>query len=150
DLGFVGLGQDGHGGSGGVDSALLLGGGDALDAVPAAFVLQVLIDPLAGHAEDDLLVAAHLAGVEGDGLHRPALVAGVVVVHVVEVAGKQGGLVAAGAGADFHDQAVVILALAQEQFFQPAAQRLLALAEHGVLLLGVAFHLGVGFGAQHL
>ena len=35
----------------------------------------------------------------------PAVVLGVVLVHFVEVAGEQGRLLAAGAGADFQDAA---------------------------------------------
>ena len=108
DLHLVRLGQHGHRGGRGVDAALLLGLGHALDAMAAALVAQVLKDVVAGDAEDDFLVAALLAGAEGDVLDLPALVAGVVRVHVVEVAGEQGRLVAAGAGADFHDDAVEV------------------------------------------
>src|SRR5262245_35115405 len=149
DLDRVGLGQDGHGGGGGVDAALLLGLGHALHAVAAALVAQVLEDVVAGEAEDDFLVAALLAGAEGDVLDLPTLVAGVVGVHAVEVAGEQGGLVAAGAGADLHDQAGEVLArLDQEEVFQPGLQRLHLLPLGGQLLLGVGAHLGVGLGGE--
>ena len=103
-----------------------LGLGHALDAMAAALVAQVLEDVVAGDAEDDFLVAALLAGAEGDVLDLPALVAGIVGVHVVEVAGEEGRLVAAGAGADFHDDAVEVLALGQEQVFQLAFAALAA------------------------
>ena len=100
-----------------------LGLGHALHAMAAALVAQVLVDVVAGDAEDDFLEAALLAGAEGDVLDLPAVVAGVVRVHVVEVAGEQGRLVAAGAGADFHDDAAEVLArVDQQQVFQPALQ----------------------------
>ena len=99
--------------------------GHALDAMAAALVAQVRIDVVAADAEDDFLEAALLAGAEGDVLDLPAHVAGVVGVHVVEVAGEQGGLVAAGAGPDFHDDAAEVLArLDQQQVFEPRLQGL--------------------------
>src|SRR5205085_10737440 len=64
DLHLVRLGQHGDGGGRGVDAALRLGLGHALDAVAAALVAQVGVGVLAGDAEDHFLVAALLAGAE--------------------------------------------------------------------------------------
>ena len=134
DLHFVRLGHDGDGGRRGVDSALLLGLGHALHPMAAAFVAQVLEDVVAGDAEDDFLVAALLAGAEGDVLDFPALVAGIMGVHVVEVAGEEGRLVAAGAGPDFHDDAAEVFALGQQDVFEPDRARLAARAAAGPVL----------------
>ena len=57
-------------------------------------------------------------------------------VHVVEVAGEQGGLVAAGAGADFHDDAVEVLAgSTSRRSSSRVLQRLLPALQVGQLLL---------------
>src|SRR5262249_43084962 len=115
NLHVVRFGQHGHGGGRGVDAALLLGLGNALHAVAAALIPQVGEHIVAGDAEDLFLEAAVLAGAEGDVLDLPALVASVVGVHVVEVAGEQRRLVAAGAGTDFNDDAAEVLAGIDEQ-----------------------------------
>jgi hypothetical protein len=44
DVHFPGFGKDGNGAGAGVDAALRLGGGDALDAVDAALVLQAFVN----------------------------------------------------------------------------------------------------------
>jgi hypothetical protein len=85
----------------------------------AALVAQVLEDIFPAYAEDHFLEAALFAWAEGNVLDAPALVARVVRVHGVEVAGKEGRLVAAGAGAYFDNDAVKVLAgIDEEKFFQ--------------------------------
>src|SRR5690242_16236482 len=88
DLHLVRLGQHGHGGGGGVDAALLLRLGHTLHAMPAALVAQETEGVVAGDAEHNFLVAALLAGAEGDVLDLPAVVPREVRVHAVEVAGE--------------------------------------------------------------
>ena len=44
----------------------------------------------------------------GQDFRLPALLGGIALVHAEEVAGKQRGFVAAGAGADFEDRVVVV------------------------------------------
>src|SRR5207248_2640860 len=123
----------------------LPGLGHALHAVAAALVAEVLVDAVAGDAEDGLLEAALLAGAEGDVLDLPAHVAGVVGVHAVEVAGEQGGLVAAGAGPDLQDEAVEALAgVLQQEVFEPVLEGGAAGAQRGQLLLGQGARLGGG------
>ena len=74
----------------------------------------------------------------------PALRVGVVAVHFVQVAGEQGRLVAAGAGADFHDHARAVGVLAADrQLQQLAPQRLALVAQLRQLGLGQLAHLGV-------
>src|SRR5262245_50882000 len=146
DLDLVRLGQHGDRRCRRVDAALLLGLGNTLDAVPAALVAEVLVDLVAGDAEDDFLEAALLTGTERDVLDSPAHVAPIVRVHAIEIARKQGGLVAAGAGPNLQDEAVEILArINEEEVLEPALQSVAASAEAGQLLLREGAHLGIGF-----
>src|SRR6202022_358209 len=92
-----------HGRRRGVDAALGLGLGDALDAMAAALITKTLIHLISTDAEGDFLVSALLAGAERNLLNLPTPVARVMRVHVVEVAGEQRRLVAPRAGADLHD-----------------------------------------------
>src|SRR5262245_23309706 len=112
-----------------MNPALGFGGRDALDAMAAALEAEALEGAVARDGKDDFLVAAHLAGAEGDGFDVPAHAAGVARVHLVEVAGEQGRLVAASAGADFDDEAVVILGAGQEEILQSSRQRIAASTE---------------------
>src|SRR5690606_39183467 len=87
DLDLFRLGQNRDGGGGGVDAALGLGGGDALDAVHAAFVPQPLPDAHAAHAGHRVAQAALLARRELEHLELPALGIRVALVHLEQVAG---------------------------------------------------------------
>src|SRR5208282_3217403 len=62
DVDVVRFREHGHGRSRGVDAALLFGGGDALDAMHAAFVFQLRIDLVSLDGGDDFLDAAHGRG----------------------------------------------------------------------------------------
>ncbi len=109
EIDFLGLGQHGDGGRGGMDASLGLGGGHALDTVHADLVAHLAEDGLTGQAEDDFLQAAQigLAGVHG--LHFAADCAfRKAAVHAIEVGRKERRLGAAGAGADFHDGVAVL------------------------------------------
>ena len=75
----------------------------------AALVLQAAVGAAAVDLEDDLLEAAEIALVGVDDLDVPALALGVAAVHAVEVAGEEGGLVAAGGGADLDDDVLVVV-----------------------------------------
>ena len=73
---------------------------------------------------------------------------GVAAVHFVEVAGEEGGLVAAGAGADFEDQAGVVGpgGTVVDEVAEGVADLGLAGVQAGQLGLGVGSHFGVGLG----
>src|SRR5690606_8741013 len=58
DVDLVRLRQDGDGGGGGVDAALRLGGGNTLNPVIAALVLEDGVDVVAADERDDFLDAA--------------------------------------------------------------------------------------------
>lgn len=108
DVHLLGLGKDGHRAGAGVDAALGLGDGDALDAVDAAFVFEALVDVRAADEEDDLLETAEVGGTGVDGFGFPSPGFGVAVVHAKEVRGEEGGFLSAGTGADFHDDVAVV------------------------------------------
>ncbi len=87
-----------------MDAALGFGGGDALDAVDAAFVFEAFEDVVAGDAEDDFFEATEVGGAAVHVFDFPAATFGVAGVHAVEVGGEEGGFVAAGTGANFDDR----------------------------------------------
>ncbi len=86
------------------------------------------VDAFPFEAEDDFLEAAQLGRVHVEDLDLPAAVLGVVLVHVVEVAGEQGRFLAAGAGADLHHAAAAIGVLAADGQVQKLVPEPFALA----------------------
>ncbi len=152
DLDVLDLGQDSDGGGRGVDAALRLGGGHALDAVDAGFELQTTEDPLARHRGHDLLVAARVAFGDGFDLDLPALALGVAGVHAEQVAGKDCRLVATGAGAHFQYGRGVFVGVARGQQQGDLALQLRQVRVQGRQLLGGhGGHFGVrGHGLQVL
>ncbi len=141
DLCLVGFGQYGNRGGGCVDATLGFGGGNSLHAVSAALVAEMTKRIVALDAEGDLLESARLAGAKVDHLDLPAAIPGVMAVHLEEVAGEESSLVAAGSGANFHDQALEVLAAREQEFLQPHGQRFAAFAQRGGFPLGVKPHL---------
>ncbi|GMA36659.1 hypothetical protein GCM10025876_28630 [Demequina litorisediminis] len=151
-LDLLGLRVHEHAGSGGVNAALRLGRGHALDAVDAALVLEVRPHAVLGlhgtlglHGHGDVLVAAHvrLGGLEDLGL--PALGLGVLQVHLQQVAREQRGLLATLARLDLQDHVAGIVRVARDEDAAESLRRAL-----GCLLQGR--HLGrkLGVGIGHL
>ena len=73
------------------------------------------IGPGHGHFENAGCDCICLAGVERNVFDLPACIAGVMAVHVVEIAGEQGRFVAAFTGADFDDELREIVAGIDEE-----------------------------------
>ena len=87
-----------------MDATAGLGGGNALDAVNSGFVLEPAVGLVAIDLEDDFFVAADVGWRFADQLDLPARSGlDVASVHPKQLAGEQGSLIAAGAGADFDD-----------------------------------------------
>ena len=86
-----------------------LGLGNALDAVHAGLELHDGVDAVALDLELDGLKAAGLAGagVEHGGL--PAARLAEALIHLVQVAGEDGRLVATGGGANLDDGVLVVV-----------------------------------------
>jgi len=125
---------------GSMNAALRFRGGNALDAMHATFIFQLGINLLPLNRGDDFLEAA-------DGRRRafqdfdfPALRFGVAGIHAEEFGGKESGFVAAGAGADFHDDALVVEGIfREEQEFQFALGHLLARGEFFLFVVAICF-----------
>ena len=150
DLHVFRLGHDRHGGGGGVDAALGLGLRHALHAVAAALVLQVAEDLAAFDPQDQLLEPAQLRGAHVQDLDLPAFALGVVLVHFIEVAGEEGGLVAPRAGADLDNAPVAVGVLAARCKVQELVPAGFALGlQVGQLRLGQLAKLGI-VAVEHL
>ena len=96
------------------------------------------------------LIAADVGRAGRDELDLPALGLGIALVHPEQVAGEQGGLVAAGAGADLEHRRPLVGGVAGQQLER---QRALGLGQPrlqvGKLLAGHLADLGARIG-QHL
>ena len=130
DFHVLRLRQHGDGGGGGVDPSLGLGFGDPLHAVAAAFIPQLPVHPLPVQAQRDFLEPAQLRGADPQHLHLPALAFRMALVHFEQVAGEQGGFLAARAGADLHDAAAAIGIVAADRQVQQFVPQLLPLLLH--------------------
>ena len=95
-----------------MDAALGLGLGHALHPVSAALVLEDRVGALALDREGDLLEAADLGAGLGERLGGEAALLGVAGQHLVEIAGEERGLVAAGPGADLDQDVLGVVGVA--------------------------------------
>jgi hypothetical protein len=109
---------------------------DALDAVDAAFELQPAEDAVAGDGGDDFLVAPGVALGRRVQLDPPAARRGVARIHAEQVAGEDGGLVSAGAGADFQHGRGVLVGVARGQQQGDVALHVRQAGVQGVQLVG--------------
>jgi len=108
DVDVVGFREHGYGCGGGVDAALLLGGGNALNTVYATFVFQLGINLVALNAATISFTPPCVDGEAFEDFDFPTLDFGEARVHAVEIAGEDASFIAAGAGANFHDHALFI------------------------------------------
>ncbi len=115
DVHVLGLGQDGHGRRRRVDAAGGLGRRHALDAVRAALVLQARVGRVALDQRRDRLDPADARVVPVHDLDLPAHAFGVALVHAEELAGKERGLVAAGAGPDLEEHVARVVGVPGQQ-----------------------------------
>ena len=98
-----------------MNAALRLGLGDTLDAMCTGLELQAAVHAAPFNAGDDLLEAAVFAGAVAQDSDAPTLVLGVARVHPVQVAGEQGRLVAARAGADLEEDVAFVVRILGDQ-----------------------------------
>ena len=103
DVDLVGLGQHEDRRRGRVDPALALGDRHPLHPVRPALVLEARPRALAPHEEGDLVEPAEVARVDRQRLDLQPVASGVRLVHLVEVAGEQVGLLAALGAPDLDD-----------------------------------------------
>ena len=93
-LKLVGLGQHGYGGSTGLHTSVALGHWHTLYAVYTTLVLQCTVNVGTCYREVNLLESAYGTLRYVGNRHLPALRLAVVLVHLKQVASKQGSLVA--------------------------------------------------------
>lgn len=112
---FLGFGEDGDGGGGGMNAPASFGDGNTLYAVSSTFVAEGAVNVLTFDLEDDFLEAT-LAGIADiDEANGPATAFGVALVHAVEVGGEEGGFLASGAGADFDDGVSAVVGVGRDE-----------------------------------
>ena len=134
-----------------VHAALALGDGHPLHPVRPGFVLEPRPRVLALDHERDLAKAAHVRRLARELLDLPAVLLGVVLVHPVEVAGPEVGLLATLGAADLDDDVLAVVEILRDQQLLELG---LELGSAPLLLLEltpeVLAHLGVGLGREHL
>ncbi len=124
---------------------------NALYAVSTGFKLQVRVHIIAMDLEDELRVTAGGAFVFIDDFQFPALAFAVALVHIVEVAGEDGGFVAARSGADLHDDVPLIFRVFRDEHdFDLLVHHFFTAAEFFEFHLGHFPHLRVGVFAHGL
>ena len=140
--------SDRHGRS--VNAALRLGLGHALHAMHAALVLHARIHAVAFDDGDDFLQSADARLRRREHFHLPALGFGVAVVHAEDLRREQRGFVAAGSGADFQDDVLLVIRiLGQQQHLQLFFDGANALFQAIELLLRIGAHLGIALVLEH-
>ncbi len=135
-----------------MDAALGFGRGDALDAVDAGLVLHLGVDLVAFEDGGDFLHAAADAGLGlGEDFDLPLVLLGEAEVHAEHLGDEDGGLVAAGAGAELDDDVLVVVGvLGEEEDFELFFDLGEAGLEGEELFLGHGADVGVGFGEHGL
>ncbi len=127
-----------------MDAPLRLGLGHPLHPVDAALVLQPAVDLVALDGGDHFFQPSDGRRAGREHFHFPALRLGEAGVHPEELLGEEGGLVAAGAGADLDQHVLfVVRVLGQEQQLQLLFELPFPLLEPGQLLVGQLLHLRV-------
>ena len=147
DVDVLGLRKHGDGRRRGVDSAAAFGHRHALDAVDAAFELQLGEHARAVDRGDRFLVAADLGRARRDQLEPPALGLGEALVHAQQVAGEQRRFVAAGPGADLEHRGALVGGVARQQLDRERALGLRQLVAD-FLGLGRRHFLELGLGGR--
>ena len=115
DVDVLGLGQHRDRRRARVDATLALGGRHPLHAVRPALVLEQAPGVVALHQERDVAVAAVLRRLARQHLDLQAVALGEVLVHAVEVAGPEVGLLAALGALDLDDDVAALVRVVREQ-----------------------------------
>ena len=81
----------------------------------AGLELEARIGAMTDDAQDDFLEAAVFPLAGADHLGLPAAAGGILAVHAEQIAGEQGGLVTAGAGANLQENVGFVARIAGQQ-----------------------------------
>jgi len=132
-----------------MNPAARLGGRHPLDAVHAALVLQLAVDAAPLDRRDHFFQAADAGIAARHRLEPPPVALGEHAVHPEELGGEQRRLVAAGAGADFEDDVLLVVRiLGDQQNLELRQERLPPRDERLQLLFGELAHVRVAGGRQ--
>ena len=134
-----------------MDAALRFRGGNALDAMHAAFIFQFGIHFLPLNGGDDFFQASERRRRAFEDFNFPALRFRVARVHAKKFRGKEGGFIAARARADFQDDALFVEGIPwQKQKFQFTLGFFLARRELPLLVVCHLFHFSIFRFHEHL
>ena len=123
---------------------MLLGRGNALYAMHAAFVFQPGINLVPLNRGNHFFHSPKRRRRTFEDLHFPALRFGVARIHAEKLSGEKRGFVAARAGADFDEHAFLLVGiLGKKQKFQLALDGFLARSERFLFVVRHLLHLGV-------
>ncbi len=108
-FGFVGLRHHGNRAGRGVNAALGFGFRHSLHPVRTGFKFQRAINTIAREAGDDFLETAVLPFIFAEHLDLPPAFLGIAGIHAKQVAGKDSGFIAPGAGTDFQEHILGVI-----------------------------------------
>jgi hypothetical protein len=122
--------------------------GDPLDAVDAGLVLELRVDVVAFDDGGDVLEAVAYAGLGlGEDFDLPLVLFGEAEVHAEDLGYEEGGLVAAGAGAELEDDVLLVVGVfGEEQEFELLFYRRETRLKGVELGLRHLFHFGIRVG----
>jgi hypothetical protein len=125
--------------------------GNALNAVNAAFKTHLRVHLVALDHGDDFLDATGGGAGDRNDVDLPLVALGETLVHAQHFLGEQGGFVAAGAGADFEDDVLVVVRILGDEQGADGSVSLIALfLKLAQLLEGHGLEFGIGFRLDHL
>ena len=108
-FGFVSLRHYSNRAGRGVDAALGFGFRHSLHPVRTGFKFQGAINAIAREAGDDFLETAVLPFIFAEHLDLPPAFLGIAGIHAKQVAGKDSGFIAPGAGTDFQEHVLGVI-----------------------------------------
>src|ERR1700733_13539949 len=129
-----------------MDASLLLGGGNALNAVYTAFIFQLRKNPMAFNDGDDFLQSSRRGFRGREDFNLPALHFGEAGVHSEDFRGEKRGFISARAGPNFQDDIFLVVGIfGQQQDFQVFFDGTDSRLEFAKFFLSVGAHLGIFF-----
>ena len=132
-------------------TALGLCCGDTLDTMHATLIFQCAVDIIATHGKVDFLVAADSTFRDARHTDGPAFRLTVFLIHVEEITGKEGSLVATGSRADLHLHVLsVFRVLGHEGNLDVLFQLRLEGLVLRELFVGHFLHVGIFFVGEHV
>ena len=132
-------------------SALRFGFGNALHSVHAAFELKFAPCAFTRYHENEFLCSAEFGEIHIDFFHFPAIVFGIMTIHLHEFSAEKCRFVSARARAYFHNNVVVFVRVFRKKCdFQIRAVLFHIFAQIVKFLLFKCFHVLIALNGNHL